>query len=218
MPVEIIDVQQNTPEWFQARCGLPTASNFQCLMAESADRKGRATYLRQVAGEILTGIPSESFKNAAMDRGHAMEPEAREMYAFMHDCEPVQVGFVRNGRKGWSPDSLIGSSGCLEIKTQAPHLLIETIEKDVFPGVHKAQTQGGLLVGDLEWIDLVVFYTGMPLFEKRAVRDVAYIAKLSREIDLFNEEVDELVEKIRRYGAAPSREPLMSQLRTSVEA
>jgi hypothetical protein len=206
MSVEYFDVEQNTPEWHALRCGLPTASNFQCLMAESADRKVRAKYLRQIAGEVITGIPAESFRNAAMDRGHAMEDEARRMYAFMHDCEPKKVGFAKNGRKGWSPDSLIGSTGAIEIKTQQPDLLIETIEKDAFPNVHKAQTQGGLLVGELDWIDLVVFYSGMPVFIKRAHRDPAYIVKLNREIDIFNEEVDALVEKIRRYGTAPQTE------------
>ena len=42
-------------------------------------------YLK-LAGEILTGEPMESFTNAHLERGKVMEPEARELYGFVHDC------------------------------------------------------------------------------------------------------------------------------------
>ena len=38
----------------------------------------------------------------------AMEDEARDLYSFMTDSDPLRVGFVTNGRAGASPDSLIG--------------------------------------------------------------------------------------------------------------
>lgn len=198
--IEVFDMDQNSDAWLKIRSGIPTASSFQCLMAESADRKGRATYMRKIAGEIISGVPNESFRTEAMDRGHAMEDDARRKYAFMCDAEPELVGFIRNGARGCSPDALIGTDGLLEIKTQRPDILIETILKDEFPSAHKAQTQGGLLISERDWCDIVVFYTGMPWFCKRAYRDVKYIAALSRAIDEFNEETAELVEKIRRYG------------------
>src|SRR5690606_8321866 len=34
MTPEIIDVQQGTPEWFAARAGIPTASEFSTVMSE----------------------------------------------------------------------------------------------------------------------------------------------------------------------------------------
>jgi hypothetical protein len=46
-----------------------------------------------------------------MERGQAMEEEARELYAFDHDAEPQLVGFIRNGPKGCSPRRLIGANG-----------------------------------------------------------------------------------------------------------
>ena len=200
MPVEIIDCEQNSPAWYLSRIGIPTASSFQCLMADSADRKGRATYMRQCAGEIITGKPIETFRSPEMDRGHAMEDSIRMEYAFKHDVEPQRVGFIRNGLRGCSPDALIGANGVLEIKTQRPDILIETLLKGQFPNVHKAQTQGALLVTEREWVDLAIGYEGMPWFEARAYRDVAYIVALSKAIDEFNEELAELVDKIRRFG------------------
>jgi len=201
---QIIDVEQGTPEWFAARSGIPTASMFATVMAKGrggGDSKTRQKYLYQLAGERITEQPAESFSNAAMERGHAMEADARRAYAFMHDCEPVQVGFIRNGDKGASPDALIGDDGMVEIKSKAPHLLIEILLNDHLPPEHMAQLQGGLWVAERAWIDLVCFYTGMPLWVRRVYRDEAYIARLSEAVSEFNAELEDVVQRIRAMGA-----------------
>ena len=194
------DIEQGTDEWRQVRAGIPTASAFKSILAKG-EGKMRKTYMHKLAGEIITGEPAESYSNGYMDRGHALEAEARDLYAFMSDAEPKQVGFIRNGAKGCSPDSLIGDAGMLEIKTQAPHLLIETLIADKFPAEHVAQCQGALWVAEREWIDLVVYYPGMPTFTKRAYRDEEYIAALAGHVDAFNVELQALVEKVRRIGS-----------------
>ena len=113
----------------------------------------------------------------------------------------MRVGFVRNGRKGCSPDALLGIAGMLEIKTKLPHLLNDVILKDEFPPEHKAQCQGGLWVCEREWIDIAIYWPGLPLFRKRAYRDEAYIANLAAEVNRFNVELLETVEKISSYGS-----------------
>lgn len=197
--IQILNCAQGTEEWHLARAGVPTASKFATVMAKG-EGKTRSKYMRQLAGEIITGKPMESFSNAHTDRGHVMEPEARELYAFATDTAPEQVGFIRNGPKGCSPDSLIGDNGMLEIKTKLPDLLIECLERDEFPSEHRAQCQGALWVAEREWIDIVVYWPEMPVFIKRAHRDEEYITKLSSEIDRFNDELAALVERIRNYG------------------
>lgn len=204
MTVEIITCEQGTPEWHEARRGIVTASNFSKILAKG-EGKTRATYMRTLAGEIITGEAHEGYKSAAMERGNLMEAEARRFYSLMNDCDPEQVGFIRNGKVGYSPDSLIGANGLLEIKTQQPDLLIETIERDTFPSVHMAQCQGGLWVAEREWIDLVVYWPKMPRFTKRLYRDEAYISALASAVGVFNVELQEMVERIRRYGH-PRRE------------
>lgn len=204
MTVQIIDCVQGTDEWFRVRAGMPTASEFSTIMASGrggGESKTRRTYMLKLAGEILTGEPMERFTNSAMDRGHAMEDEARNTYAFIKDVEPVQVGFIVNGPKGYSPDSLIGNDGLLEIKTAAPHILIDKLLTDgEFSPEHKAQCQGGLWVAEREWIDLVTYWPGLPPLVKRATRDEAYIASIARAVSQFNEELAEVVKTIRRYG------------------
>lgn len=198
---EIVTCEQGSDAWFRARMGIPTASEFSTVMASGksgGESKTRKTYMLKLAGEIITGEPMESFSNAHMERGKVMEDEARDFYSFMTDAEPECVGFIRNGQKGCSPDSLIGDKGMLEIKTKAPHLAIETILKDKeFLPEHKAQCQGALWVAEREWIDLAVYWPKVPIFIKRAYRDEEYITKLSAAVDLFNEELQEIVEKVK---------------------
>jgi hypothetical protein len=202
--MEIIDCEQRGPDWYRARAGIPTASMFKTVMASGKtaadDSKTRKAYLYKLAGEVITGEPMESFSNHHMERGRVMEEEARAMYVFTTDNECKQVGFIRNGDKGASPDSLIGQSGLLEVKTCLPHIMIEFLIKDQFPPCFKAQTQGQLWVAEREWVDLCVFWPNMPLFVKRAYRDEAYISKLDLEVRLFNAELADVVSRIKSYG------------------
>ena len=202
----VYDCEQGSEDWFRARMGIPTASEFGTVLAPRAGSEGkmRRTYLHKLAGEIITGEPMERYGNAHMDRGHEMEAEARSLYAFMSDADPTQIGFLRNGQKGCSPDSLIGDAGMLEIKTKLPHLLIDCILKDDFPAEHKAQCQGALWVAEREWVDIAVYWPRMPLFVKRAYRDEEYISKLSDAIDAFNADLVAVVDRIKAYGVEPA--------------
>jgi hypothetical protein len=212
--IEIITCDQNSAQWHEARRGLVTASRFKDVLAKG-EGKTRRSYMLQLAGELLTGEPHEGFMTADMERGHEMEPDARNMYALMTDASPELVGFIRNGAKGCSPDSLIGDVGMLEIKTKLPHLLIDVLLRDEFPAEHKAQCQGALWVAEREWIDIAVYWPRLPLFIKRAYRDEAYIAGLASAVDAFNAELADTVERIRSYGVA---DRLREQFRASVAA
>ena len=129
--LEIIECEQGSPEWFKYRMKIPTASEFSTVLSKGKNgepSKGRAKYMKQLAGEIINDEPMEGWGgNWATTRGHMMEPELRNLYCMMEKCDVRQVGFLRNGRKGASPDGLVGNSGMLEIKSEAPHLLIDTI-------------------------------------------------------------------------------------------
>lgn len=194
----IDDVEQESPEWFELRRGIPTASMFACLMARG-EQKGRLTYLYKLAGERITGELAESYSNEAMEAGKRDEPELRKHYGFVRDCEPRQVAFVRALKCGCSPDALIGDDGVLEIKRTAPHLLIPMLlEPSKFPAKHFAQCQGALLVTGRKWCDLLVGHPKMP--QKliiRAERDEAYISDLRDAIDVFELELRRLVEKLK---------------------
>lgn len=202
MALKVHHCEQGTAEWFDLRKGIPTASEFECLLKKTAAGKSsatRQTYMLQLAGEVLTGEPPENFFSIYTERGKLLEPKARDLYAFLSDSEPEQVGFLTNHDAGCSPDSLIGPDGMLEIKTKAPKYLIEAILADEFCAEHQAQCQGALWVAERDWIDLAVYWPGLPLFVKRAHRDEVYIAQLAAAVSTFNAELAEIVEKVRGY-------------------
>lgn len=199
MGLEIIDCIQGSDEWFKVRAGCVTASEFATVMAKGkngADSKTRRTYMLKLIGEIMTGEPCESYTNKHMERGKEMEAEARDYYAFMTDLEPVRVGFLKNGRVGCSPDSLIGNDGMHEIKTKLPHLHLEALLAGELPPEHKAQCQGGLWVAEREWVDFQSYWPKLPPFIKRVYRDEKYIAEISKAVSEFIAELGELMAKI----------------------
>lgn len=199
MSIQIFDCAQGSPDWFACRLGIPTASCFSTVLAKG-EGKTRKSYMLKLAGEIITAQPAEGYSNADMERGKVMEAEARERYAFDHDYDPQIVGFIRNGDAGCSPDALIDANGGLEIKTKAPHVLIEAMLRDDPPPEHRAQLQGFLWVAEREWVDLAMYWPGMPLIVRRVTRDEEYIRTLAGEVDRFNGELARVVEQVRAYG------------------
>lgn len=194
--LQIFDCVQGEPDWFECRRGIVTASRFSDVLAKGQGIT-RRKYLLTLAGEAITGECAESFSNAHMERGHAMEADARNLYAFAQDVEPQLVGFMRRGRAGASPDSLIGSDGLLEIKSKLPHLQLDVLDKGKLPNEHVAQVQGQLWVSGRDYCDFVSYWPRLPLFCVRVLRDDAYIATLSQAVADFVGELDSYIE---RYG------------------
>lgn len=194
MQLEIIDCDQNSPEWYQARCGIVTASRFKDVLAKG-EGKVRSRYLYELAAEIMRGYPEpETYSNPYMERGHALEDEARQHFAFEHALEPVRVGFVRRSdlRAGCSPDSLIGDDGGLEIKTALGHIQMERRHRGTLPAEHVAQVQGSMWITGRKWWSFVSYSPDLPLFHVRVERDDAYIARLAEAVATFSAELDSL--------------------------
>jgi hypothetical protein len=206
MALEIIDCEQGSEEWFRARMGIPTASQFKTVMAEGRsgnESKTRRKYLFQLVGEIITDTPMENYNNDDMLRGKEHEPLARADYAYIHDDLEVQrVGFIRNGNKGCSPDGLIGNDGMVELKSSYPHIILEAEFEDRVPSEHLRQCYGNLWIAEREWIDLMIFWPKMPeQFCKRIYRNEAEIKRIAGAVADFNGERLELLERARRRYA-----------------
>lgn len=205
MELQIFNCEQGTPEWYAARAGIPTASEFDTVMAKGrggGDSKTRRTYMLKLIGERLTHEPMENYSNVHMERGKAMEAEARDLYQMIAELECQQVGFLRRGDAGCSPDSLVGTDGMLEIKTKLPHLQLDCILYDELPSEHRAQCQGQLWIAEREWVDFVSYWPGLPLFAKRVFRDEDYIKRLAEAVRVFNAEMEEMIAKVQQYRRA----------------
>lgn len=195
------DIEQGTPEWFAVRAGIPTASMYSAVMAKGKggeSSKTRRTYMLKLAGERLTGEPMDNYSNSHMERGHEHEPIARQAYTFLMGVEPEQVGFIRSGDTGASPDSLVGSDGLLEIKSKLAHLHLEVLLSDKVPTEHIAQVQGQLWVAEREWCDFVSYCPRLELFRKRVYRDEKKIAEIAKAVDQFNAELHAIVTRFQQ--------------------
>jgi len=73
--MKIIDVEQRSPEWFEARKGVITGSEVSAVMGGDT---GRETYFYEKLAERLT-IGVHEAENA-MERGTRLEDEARNAY------------------------------------------------------------------------------------------------------------------------------------------
>lgn len=205
----VVDVVQGTPEWFEARMGIPSASHFGAIMASGKDggeSMTRRDYLYRLAGEIITGIPAEeTFKSRAMERGKEMEPAAISDYESRKKVSVKRVGLGINfsGLKKCcaSPDGLVGFDGGIETKTMRPDLMIPKLERGAgMMAEHRPQVFGNMLVWERDWWDFKVFYPKMPDFTVRVYRDDKYIAELHNQIEIFNHDLETLVKKLRKMG------------------
>lgn len=210
-PEFLFGIEQSSPEWFEARRGIPTASEFATILSDESKAKGktpgRKRYLYRLAGEIIQGDVNESYTNFAMQRGKEMEADALDYYARTKFADMERVGFVRrklpSGRYfGCSPDSLVSRSRVVQVKTMRPDLMIEHREKGTERSLideHKAQVQGELLATGYAEADLLIFYSKMPFsFCFRIARDEAYIETLTAEIIRFDAELNAVVERSRK--------------------
>ncbi len=192
--LEIIDCEQNSPEWMAARCGIITASSFHKVLAkgQGITRKG---YMLSLAAERIRGEAGDSFSNQYTERGHEFEDVARELYIAHTGAEVADCGFMVD-TYGYSPDGLVGNNGLIEIKTRSGHLQVELLLADKVPSEHIAQIQGALMISGRVWCDFISFCPGLPIFIKRVMKDDAYIDNLKTELALFEKELDEMVNKI----------------------
>jgi len=201
--LQIFDCTQGEDAWYACRAGIPTASEFSTVLAKcrgGGESVTRRKYMLTLAAERIAGpSPFDRYSNGAMQRGHEYEQEARDMYQLITGHDVEQIGFMRRGDVGYSPDGLIGGDGLLEIKTKAYALHIDCLLKDEVPSEHIAQVQGGLWVSGRQWLDFCSYSSGLPIFIKRVPRDHQRIAEIAVAVEKFIEELLATERLIRKY-------------------
>ena len=197
--MQIMHMEQHTPEWHDARKGIPTASRFGDIMAKGrgdSPSKSCQTYLAELIGERITDEPAPSFTTAAMQRGHDMEPTARTLYELERNVDVTPIGFVANHGAGCSPDGFVGDVGMLEIKTHKPSIFVPMLRAGTSGDLHIWQVQGQLWITGREWCDLMIYWPGMPFFCERIHRDATLIDALQQKVGEFIIELEDGVTEI----------------------
>lgn len=212
--MKIIDVPQGSAEWAQARAGRVTASNMSKVLSRAKDRKSegatRANYKARIIAEILTGRPQEDdYTNDDMEGGIELEPFGRAAYEVRVNDFVDTVGFVvhpKIARAGCSPDGLVGKSGMVQIKCPKVATHIAYRLAGIVPSKYEPQMLLEMACCERDWSDFASYCPALPapldLFVVRLhVRDGRpsdhhEIDRITAEINQFNREVDEIIEKL----------------------
>jgi putative phage-type endonuclease len=205
-------IEQGTPEWHQERCGKVTASRFADVLAflkSGAPAQARLKYMREIAFEILSGVPKQSVSAAALKWGKEIEGYAREAYELQTGNIITTSGFLTHPKKtfvGCSPDGFVEEDGGVEIK--CPHdetVHVQTLIEGM-PEDHIAQVQGNMLVTGRQWWDFISFDPRQAepyrIFIQRVPRDRKFIEKLEESIESFWKEACAMVDDIKQKKAA----------------
>lgn len=201
-----IDVAQGTAEWLQARCGIPSASNFNKLVTPKTGKPSTSmlAYCYELIAEQMLGRPLDDATSAFMQRGNDLEQEARDWYSFVRDVDVQRVGFLLrdDGRVGCSPDGLIGEDGGLEIKCPSAAVHIGYLLGDAGEK-YRCQIQGALWLTGRRYWDFVSWNPELPPVLVRFERDEPFIEQLSAAMDVFLAMLDANRAKLAELGVAP---------------
>lgn len=182
MTLEIIQCEQRTDAWYEARRGIITASVVGQLVTPTlkvADNDtSRGVIASLVAERVTEEVEQSGYLGPDVERGVFYEPVIRDRYAEVTGQTVTEVGFMirtlpGGARLGCSPDGLIGDNGGLEIKAPRSKGHVQTILADNVPAGYMAQVQAALLVSGREWWDYVSAAAGR-LYIKRVYPDPAW--------------------------------------------
>lgn len=202
-------MEQRSDAWFSERAGKVTASKVADVMAKTKTgySASRANYMAQLITERLTGLPADSFQNAAMQWGIETEPQARAMYSLETGLDVEEVGFVHHPKiamTGASPDGLVGGAGLVEIKCPNSATHITTLRGGGIDRKYMLQMHWQMACAGREWCDFVSFDPRLPdemqIHIERVERDAALVDEMENEIVKFLGELDEAIADLRaRY-------------------
>jgi len=201
------ELAQRSPEWYEARCGVLTASVVGKFITPKtvkvANNEPSRGVTRQLVAERITGHVVETFQSDAMFRGVMDEPLARDLYS-KHYRPATEVGFmvreIHGHKLGFSPDGLVGDDGLIEVKSAEPKIHLARIldPAESVPAEHMAQMQTGLLVSGREWCDFISYCGGMPMLVRRVTVEQAWFDAIIGALDAFETDATEMVAAYER--------------------
>lgn len=221
--MRIIDCEQGSETWLEARAFLPTSSHADEIMTPSRLKASgsQPKYMSKLLAEWIFGhwIDFDN-KGPAMERGNEQEDQARAWYELEYGVDVEQVGLIvtDDGRFGCSPDGLVGSEGMTEIKVPLLHTHIlylaqpEELEKE-----YHGQTQVQMATTERGYVDLVSYHHKLPKVVRRVEPDADYQKAWKDVLGAFLDSFDEAKRKLAAHRMDPDRSPLPGQRSTLLD-
>jgi len=206
-----LDIDQRSDDWRAWRLGQPTASKAsQLVTSAAAPSKSMASYADELAADLFAGNPIGGFAgNRHTERGLELEPVARAAYAYTHDVDVIEAGFVSDAlcRFGCSPDGLVGNDGLLEIKCCEAKGHVKALlywrEKHRPPPDYVPQAAFQMLVTDRAWCDIYYYHPDLPSIAMRVGRSAEMDDALLSQIDACIARRDDTLAALRGFAPQP---------------
>jgi hypothetical protein len=197
------NVVQGSDEWHELRRGVFTATAVKHAITPTlkiADNDKTRGHIYELAAQRITGYVEPSYVSDHMLRGMSDEILARELYSRRY--APVrETGFVTNDKWGftigYSPDGVVGERGLIEVKSHLQKIHLETILHHIdtgeIPADYMLQCQTGLLVTERDWLDLVSYCGGMPMYVMRVYPDAKVHAAIIEAARAFHTRLESVL-------------------------
>lgn len=193
-----IDVRQNTEDWFKLRLGNVTSSNLGLIMANEGKAFGNPAkeYALKIALERKKGeaLEADNYSNAWMERGHELEPVARNLYEEKLFVVVKNGGFFKHETLsfGGSPDGCVAhENGGIEIKCPKHTTHFNNLKRGAFDPAYRWQLLGNLWLCEFDYIDFISY---SPEFPRKTQ---IFIDRLRKED--FKEEIDKIQPRLIEF-------------------
>jgi len=157
--MKIVNCEQRSPEWYQARKKKMTASHAQAIGSKG---KGLVSYINQIMVEYYSKAQPEGYTNGHMERGRELEDSAAFLYQMEIGVKTEKIGFVvHNDYVGCSPDLLVidekEGEGLAEIKCPDDKEFFRLLMGGSVDSKYVWQIQMQMLVCQRKFCDFVAY-------------------------------------------------------------
>lgn len=199
----LLDCEQGSEEWLEARCGVVSASCFDKILTTTGKASTQAdNYMNKLVAEFFTREKDSIKQTEWMQRGIEMEAEARTYYELTTGREVSQVGFIYKDESrliGCSPDGIMLDRG-IEIKCPAPHTQIKYLLDQKLPTEYFLQVHGSMWVTGFDEWDFLSYCPNLPPLLLTVKRDPLACAWLDRFMCEFVELMNDKKQIIKQLG------------------
>lgn len=207
MPKINREIIQQSPEWFEAKLGKPSASCASKLVTSKGEpSKSMAGYAKDLAIEIYTGKSASDWGgNASTSYGNEMEEESRLAYEMLTGNKTETVAFIQEDNERWmcSPDALVIDQELgVELKNK-PKLHIDTLlyykKYGKPPTDYIPQVQMSMFVSGYEKWDLYYYNPDLPCLLIEFEPDLKIQRMLEMQLAAVIAERDKIIEILNDF-------------------
>lgn len=168
---EVVETLQGSEEWDRLRAITPTASEFSKILTGGGKKsERREAYMRRLSVNWKYVTPT-FMGNKWTDRGHDLEPVARQRFIDETGLDVREIGFVRRldcgaggSPDGWIYDAAGNPCAGVEIKCYNLDKHLSIVNSGVLPTENKPQVHGHLwLSGFQSWCFVLFCPEAWPL-------------------------------------------------------